>query len=299
MHYDGSMIPIRRGFTLIELLVVIAIIALLVGILLPTLASARLSARSLACGSKLKQIGLATSMYLDDFDNALPQVLVEVGPGMSSPMGALFGGKKGQLPFLGIDEYGAERRPLNSYLVDREPIPDAQDGVDEMPEFESPLDRGAENTGIPIPQFARTDSMYDLIGSSYTLNDHAPDSDPSRDVLPTLVPQTGGPMPYIIDTSRTLLIASQTIYNYDDGDDRKQHWYGKQGRSNAEIAASVLFADFHVGVRLPVPDDRSATTRDYTFLPRPSWDTRTASVTAPGRGVRVPGRPDRARAWSR
>lgn len=271
------MIRPPRAFSLIELLVVITIIALLVGILLPTLAGARLSARSLACGASLKQIGIATSLYLDDYRNALPQVIVEVAPGFNSPVGALFGGKKGQLPFLGIDEYGAERRPLNSYLVDREPLPDALDGVQEVPEFESPLDNGAESTGLPIPQFARTDSMYDLIGSSYTLNDHAPDDDPSRDVLPTLVPVRGGAMPQILDTSRTLLIGSQTLYNYDDGSDRRQHWYAREGRQAAEISASVLFADFHVGVRLEVPGDRAATTPDYTFLPRPSWDTRTSS----------------------
>ena len=287
-----------RAFTLIELLVVIAVIALLIGILLPALAGARLSARSLACGAKLKQMGVATSLYLDDHNNALPQVIVEVAPGFSSPIGALFGGKKGQLPFLGIDEYGAERRPLNSYLVDREPIPDSEQALQQMPEFESPLDRGADDTGLPIPQFSRTDSMYDMIGSSYTLNDHAPDDDPSRDVLPTLVPQTGGPMPYIIDTSRTLLIASQTIYNYDDGGDRKQHWYGKEGRANAEISASVLFADFHVGVRLPVPDNRSATTPDYTFLPRPSWDTRSGRSTARGRVGPASDHPDDERARS-
>lgn len=271
------MVRQRPAFTLIELLVVIAIIALLVGILLPTLAGARLSARSLACGAALKQIGIATSLYLDDFRGALPQVIVEVAPGFSSPVGALFGGKKGQLPFLGIDEYGAQRRPLNSYLVDRTPSPDAQPGVEEMPEFESPLDRGAENTGMPLPQFARTDSMYDLIGSSYTLNDHAPDDDPSRDALPTLVPGAGGPMPPILDTSRTLLVGSHTLYNYDDGSDRRMHWYDRQGRRTAEISASVLFADFHVGVRLEVPDDRAAITADYTFLPRPSWDTRESS----------------------
>jgi len=288
-----------RAFTLIELLVVIAVIALLIGILLPALAGARLSARSLACGAKLKQMGVATSLYLDDHNNALPQVVVEVAPGFSSPIGALFGGKKGQLPFLGIDEYGAERRPLNSYLVDREPIPDSEQAVQEMPEFESPLDRGADDTGLPIPQFSRTDSMYDMIGSSYTLNDHAPDDDPSRDVLPTLVPQTGGPMPPILDTTRTLLIASQTIYNYDDGGDRMQHWYGKQGRSSAEISASVLFADFHVGVRLPVPDDQGATTPDYTFLPKPSWDTRNGRATARGRAHPASDRPGGAKATSR
>jgi len=58
----------RRGFTLIELLVVISIIALLISILLPSLAGARESARAVQCLTQQQQIGVTVQLYLNDFD---------------------------------------------------------------------------------------------------------------------------------------------------------------------------------------------------------------------------------------
>ncbi len=62
----------RRAFTLIELLVVIAIIAILAAILFPVFAKAREAARSSACLSHMKQMGMGVMMYTQDYDETMP-----------------------------------------------------------------------------------------------------------------------------------------------------------------------------------------------------------------------------------
>ena len=62
----------KSAFTLIELLVVISIIAILVGILLPVLGSARVRGQQLASANNMRQIGLAIHMYQDEYDEWFP-----------------------------------------------------------------------------------------------------------------------------------------------------------------------------------------------------------------------------------
>lgn len=84
-HSVFGLLPASRGqqhwrcrstgtaFTLIELLVVIAILALLAALLLPALARAKDSAKSIQCLDQMRQIGLATRLYADDNGDLLPR----------------------------------------------------------------------------------------------------------------------------------------------------------------------------------------------------------------------------------
>ena len=74
----------RSGFTLIELLVVIAIVAVLISILLPTLAAAKRAGMLIHCASNFRQLGIGLKVYTDQFNHKYPPA--PIGATWSAPI---------------------------------------------------------------------------------------------------------------------------------------------------------------------------------------------------------------------
>lgn len=86
------------AFTLIELLICIAIMAVLAGLLLPSIQGVRRGAKQTQCVSQLRQIGTAMFAYAADHDNAVP-------PGYDKQQGYAFTWQSSLEPYLGAGKW--------------------------------------------------------------------------------------------------------------------------------------------------------------------------------------------------
>ncbi|NJL71080.1 MAG: prepilin-type N-terminal cleavage/methylation domain-containing protein [Candidatus Competibacteraceae bacterium] len=116
------MLPRKNAFTLIELLVVISIIGLLISILLPSLAKARETARSISCLSSLRQGATALEMYCGANDDYFPPKSIRRDDGTydGNTGGSIYFymGGPGTAVLTDVEsaDYGIAARPLNAFL---------------------------------------------------------------------------------------------------------------------------------------------------------------------------------------
>jgi prepilin-type N-terminal cleavage/methylation domain-containing protein len=167
------------GFTLIELLVVVGIIALLISILLPSMAKAREQAKSVKCLANLKEIGKAMVMYFGDNKDWFP---FEKSNTVGYLTGFYYGGHPGRAGYWGYDNTAFRttpaERPFNRYLYTDLPDRDYSvrqalyESIREMPIYLCPSDTGGFWNNSSGEDSWSTKPMYYWTGTSYDLNYH-------------------------------------------------------------------------------------------------------------------------------
>jgi prepilin-type N-terminal cleavage/methylation domain-containing protein len=209
----GRIYGPRPGFTLIELLVVIAVIAILAGLLLPVLTSAKETAARVQCLNNVKQIGYAVYLYTEDHEDFFP--LVEDWPA--------FGGQRGNSGVYASDQYAPTNRPLNDYVGHRLDV------------FHCPRDKGDALNGVSIP-------LWDAYGNSYIMQLGA-DSFRTKYVL-AMRNGTYGPPVRVSSITRTenkILVSEWPFHANRPLTDRRTQWHNR----GAKRAFNISFGDSH------------------------------------------------------
>lgn len=149
---------------------VVSIIVLLVALLVPSLQSARRTARAATCGSQLRCLGVAWHLYLQDSSDVFP-----LGKNNTQ---WFYGGKE---PCIYNAGFALPYRPLNPYLDKAL----KQTGSVDM--FHCPCDRGIDSTR-GLPSLTQGHTAYDYFGNSYMMNPM---------LLTHIDPITGLPVPTV------------------------------------------------------------------------------------------------------
>ena len=233
----------RRAFTLIELLVVVAIIALLLSILLPSLAGAREEGKKAKCLANLRSIATALQAYAlqDRSEQPIPihESMVRSCPYWEWRTVNWFawGGRSGQQPFLtsagsGLmlgagdasndrPQYEARRRPLNQFVLTN--INDAD--AHQLEWYHCPSDRGypADPDVDDSPAANAERPCYDTLGNSYRASLAMVTLIGGGDGGDSLGHLSYGPWGHRLSslrsTSRTVLVGEPTFFNMIGRDD--------------------------------------------------------------------------------
>lgn len=171
------------AFTLVELLVVIAVIAMLIGVLLPALASGRTAARLAVSMSNMRQITIAAVTYSHAHADAWPVIPLHdpkvVGPDVVEFNSWNWGGKTSDDYWLShgsINHITADKRALNPWVYPDLDFVQIGKGARkrnvELDIFKCPSDSGTFQRGFwgEDPQRDMSISSYDDVGTSYHLN---------------------------------------------------------------------------------------------------------------------------------
>jgi prepilin-type N-terminal cleavage/methylation domain-containing protein/prepilin-type processing-associated H-X9-DG protein len=209
----------RKGFSLVELLVVIGIIAILIALLMPILANARIAARTVACQSNLRQLGQALLLYANNNHGwVIPVHSDDTAPG----------GVRG----FGTGWPPSQRWPVKVYkfpLPNPEPLPDDQRPEDYCPPYSiCPADEQ--------PAMGHTYALNNPVAVNHCkLGDHNFAGLSNSEVITAVEKET---------------LANDYHYEPNEGDQTKLARY----RHGLRRGANYLYFDGHVELRLPTPE---------------------------------------------
>lgn len=116
-----------RAFTLIELFVVIAVVAILIAILLPALGRARRAGRQAVTLGRLRDIGIGSAAYANDYKDRLPTLLTSDERAF---LGLSVLAKANAMPAASFINPNTTDRPANAWTTDDRPVLADLEGAD-------------------------------------------------------------------------------------------------------------------------------------------------------------------------